>query len=267
MNHSTLLRGCLTALAVGTLLGLLRRGGPRAGGLAAAMPMTSLPALAWTCGEQGPAFAAAAAAAALLTTAMTGVFALLYAHAAPRLAPVRALGLASLPAALLAGAATAAGTCLAVAVVGSVAVLLGCRQLMPGESVASGTALAARGSSILMTAAVAGACTALIGSIAPMVPALLCGAVAAIPVMGMTMTASVHRRGGSAMVVRFLHGYLQGLWAKLAFLALLAGLLPQCPTAVAWAAAVAGSVAVVLAPCLQRRGARVPRMSRRLQWI
>jgi hypothetical protein len=52
----------------------------------------------------------------------------------------------------------------------------------------------------------------------------------------------------------------------LAFLTLLAALLPRCPTAMAWTAAVAGSLAVALAPRLLKRGARVPRLSRRLQW-
>jgi len=267
MSQSPLLRACMTALTVGILLGLLRRAGPRTGGLAAALPMTSVPALAWACADQGPNFAAAAAAAALLTTATTGVFAMLYAHAAARLAPVRALVVATLPAALLAVLATAAGSGLAVAVIGSLGVLLGCRWSMPMAPVASGSAIAARGSSVLMTATVAGVCSALIGSIAPSVPALLCGAVAAIPVIGMTTTVSVHVRGGPTMAVRFLHGYLHGLWAKVAFLALLAGLLPHWPPAVAWAAAAASGVAVVLSPDLRRLAARVPPLLGHRQWI
>ena len=267
MSHSPLLRGCLTALAVGFVLALLRRAGPRAGGLAAAMPMTSVPALAWACAEQGPAFAAAAATAALLTTALTGLVALLYAHAAPRLAPARALGAATLPVALLAALVTGAGSNpLPITVVGAVLMLLACRRLMPGAPASSGTALEVRGSNLLTTAAVAGGFAACIGWLAPSVPALLCGAVAAIPVIGLSTTVSVHSQGGSAAVVRFLHGYLQGQWAKVTFLALLASLLPSCPSAVAWVAAAAGGLAVVLAPHLLLLAARVRRLPGGLQW-
>jgi hypothetical protein len=79
------------------------------------------------------------------------------------------------------------------------------------------------------------------------VPPLVCGLVAAIPVIGMSTTVSVNRQGGAAAVVHFLHGYLQGLWARAAFLAVLAWLLPQCMPGVAWAGAVLGAVAVTLA--------------------
>jgi hypothetical protein len=51
-----------------------------------------------------------------------------------------------------------------------------------------------------------------------------------------------------------------------AFLALLAGLLPSCPSTVAWAAAGAGGVAVVLAPRLLVLAARVRRLPGGLQW-
>jgi hypothetical protein len=118
-----------------------------------------------------------------------------------------------------------------------------------------------------MTAAVAGGVTACIGSIAPSVPPVLCGAVAAIPVIGLSTTVSVHGQGGPVAVVRFLHGYLQGLWSKVAFLALLAALLPLWPPALAWAAAAAGGVAVVLVPRLQGLASRVWRLPRSLQWI
>jgi hypothetical protein len=69
------------------------------------------------------------------------------------------------------------------------------------------------------------------------------------------------------VAVRFLHGYIQGQWAKLAFLTLLAALLSRCPTTIAWAAAMAALMVVVLAPRLLRHGARVPHLSMRLKWI
>ena len=98
MPTSPWLRGCLTALAVALVLCVLRRAGPRLGGLAAAIPVTSVPALAWAAWEQGAVFAAASATAALLATGMTGLFALCYTWGARRLAPWQALVAAALPA-------------------------------------------------------------------------------------------------------------------------------------------------------------------------
>jgi len=47
MPTTSLLHAALSAAAVGLLLATLRRAGPRAAGLAAAVPINSLPALFW----------------------------------------------------------------------------------------------------------------------------------------------------------------------------------------------------------------------------
>jgi hypothetical protein len=247
MSHSLLVRGCLTALAVAIVLSLLRRAGPRVGGLAAALPMTSVPALAWASAEYGPVFAATAAVAALLTTAMTGLFALLYAHAARHWAPAHALAVATLPVLVLTAAVAQAHCSLAGALCLAIPVLLMCGRLMPAAADAVARPGARPRHDLLKTVAIAGLSTTLIGAIAPTVPPLVCGLVAAIPVIGISTTVSVHRQGGAMAVVQFLQGYLQGQWAKGAFLAVLAWSLPQCAPGIAWAAAGLGAMAVTVA--------------------
>jgi hypothetical protein len=267
MSHSLFVRSCLTALAVVIVLSLLRRAGPRLGGLAAALPVTSVPALAWAAAEHGPVFASAAAAAALLTTAMTGLFAVLYAHAARRWAPERALTVATLPVVLLTVAVAQANCDLVAALCGAILMLLVCGELLPAAPEASVRSCANRRHDLLKTAIIAGLSTSVIGLIAPTVPPVVCGLVAAIPVIGMTTTVSVHRQGGAVAVVHFLQGYLQGLWARVAFLAVLAWSLPQCAPAIAWAGAGLGAAAVTLALSGTPRTARgLSTMRRALTW-
>lgn len=64
-------KAVLSAAAVGLLLALLRRAGPRACGLAAAVPVNSMPALFWLSVDRGGAYAAATALGSLLGTALT----------------------------------------------------------------------------------------------------------------------------------------------------------------------------------------------------
>jgi hypothetical protein len=217
--------------------------------------MTSAPALAWASEEHGPAFAATAAVAALLTTAMTGLFALLYVHAARRWAPAGALIIATLPVVGLTVAVAQANCGLLAALCGAIIMLLVCGELLPVAPEASVKCCAKRRHDLLKTVAIAGLSTSVIGLIAPSVPPLVCGLLAAIPVIGMTTTVSVHRQGGAVAVVNFLQGYLRGLWAKVAFLAVLAWSLPQCAPAIAWAGAVLSAAAVTLVLCGTPRAA------------
>ena len=85
-------KAALSAAAAGLALALLRRVGPRTGGLAAAVPVTSMPALFWLSLDRGAGYAAAAAAGSLWGTfasaamAWLGAAALMH-GAAPRPAP------------------------------------------------------------------------------------------------------------------------------------------------------------------------------------
>lgn len=254
MTPSPWLRGCLTALAVALVLCVLRRAGPRFGGLAAAIPVTSVPALAWASWEQGAAFAAASATAALLATGMTGLFALRYAWAARRQAPWQALLAAALPALLLTGLVSGLGGSLVLSLTGATGILIVCGLLMPPATPAQ-PRVTHWHRELLMTMAVSGAVTALMTLIAPRVPPLLCGLVAAIPVVGMSTTVSVHAQGGSGTVTVFLRAYLQGLLAKLAFLGSLAATLPAASGPLPWLAATASGVVVIV---LLKRLASLP---------
>ena len=66
-----IVKAMLSAGAVGLLLALLRRTGPRASGLAAAVPVNSMPALFWLSIDRGAADAASAAFGSLLGTGLT----------------------------------------------------------------------------------------------------------------------------------------------------------------------------------------------------
>ena len=61
-------QAAVSAATAGLVLALLRRAGPRSGGLAAAVPVTSMPALYWLAAERGGSYAAAAAAGSLWGT-------------------------------------------------------------------------------------------------------------------------------------------------------------------------------------------------------
>ncbi len=253
MGDDPWMRGCFTALVVALVLGLLRRAGPRAGGLAAAIPVTSVPALAWMAHEQGADFAAASATAALLTTGMTGVFALIYARLARRHQAAVALMGAAAPALLLTVAVSGLGHHLTWALCGTTMLVVGCLMAMPAA-----VPVQRRGArwrrDLWLTMAVSGVVTTAISLIAPRVPALLCGMVAAIPVIGMCTTVSVHARDGSAAVTQFLVAYVHGLVAKIVFLGVLASLLPLLGAGLPWVLAAASGILALLALPLLRLG-------------
>lgn len=253
MSDNPWMRGCLTALAVALVLGLLRRVGPRAGGLAAAIPVTSVPALAWMAREQGADFAAASATAALLATGMTGVFALFYAWLARRHQAAVALIGAAVPTLLLSLAVSGLGRHLAWSLCSATLMVLCGLVAMPAAAPV-GRRITRWRRDLLLTMAVSGMVTTVITLIAPRVPALLCGMVAAIPVIGMCTTVSVHARGGSAAVTQFLEAYTRGLLAKIVFLGVLASLLPRLGAGLPWLLAAVSGIVVMLALPLLRLG-------------
>jgi hypothetical protein len=258
MSDSPWLRGCVTAMLVAIVLYVLRRAGPRCGGLAAAVPVTSVPALAWMTWERGSNFAAASATAALLTTATTGFFALLYAVGARRGSALRTLLCATGPAVALTGAVAGLASNLASALGGAVLLLAICARLLPAATTTHRRA-ARWHRDVVLTMLVSGAFTTLISLISPRVPPQLCGLVAAIPVIGMSTTVSVHVQSGHMAVVTFLRAYLQGLMSKVAFLGALAWLLPRDLGPAAWLGATMCGVAVLLALSSRRVSAlRLP---------
>jgi hypothetical protein len=81
---------------------------------------------------------------------------------------------------------------------------------------------------------------------------LFCGLVAALPVLAACATFAAHREGGATLALQVLGGYLDGMWAKAAFLAALGWAWAAGAGAWAWPAALAGASIAVLA----RRGVR-----------
>ena len=185
MTIASLAPAALSAAAVAALLWILRRSGPRAAGLAAAVPISSLPALFWLSQQHGTAFAAGAALGALAGTGLTVVLG----ASVARLTEIRhAARLARQPAA-------------------------------PGAPIRS----PGRRSATLLSVATSGAMSLLVSELARHAGPQLCGIVAAVPVVGMFATWAGWRQGGAAPMLQVVRGYLDGMAAKATFLAALAG--------------------------------------------
>ena len=71
MLFASLVKAALSAAVVGVLMAMLRHAGPRAGGLAAAVPINSMPALFWLSVEHGGGYATLAALGSLWGTGLT----------------------------------------------------------------------------------------------------------------------------------------------------------------------------------------------------
>ena len=79
---TSIAHAALSAAAVGVLLTALHRAGPRAGGLAAAVPISSIPALFWLSLERGGAYATTAVLGTLWGTGLTVLLAASFARLA-----------------------------------------------------------------------------------------------------------------------------------------------------------------------------------------
>src|SRR5262245_32359803 len=73
MLISCLAKAALSAAAVGALLTMLRHAAPRASGLAAAVPISSMPALFWLSVEHGGGYAATVALGSFWGTGLTAL--------------------------------------------------------------------------------------------------------------------------------------------------------------------------------------------------
>jgi hypothetical protein len=173
MPTDSFARAALSAAVVGLVLALLRCAGPRAGGLAAAVPVSSVPALFWLSIERGGGFAAAAAAGSLAGTAVTALLVL-------------------------------------------VAIALAQRALE--RSTASSTRRGGWRADAPVSMGAAGGMSLVVGELSRHGGPLLCGLVAAAPVVALATVAAAHRQGGAALSTLFLRGYLDGMLAKAVFL-------------------------------------------------
>lgn len=238
-----LVRGVVAGVAIGALLWVLRRGGPRFAGLLASLPVTSAPALFWLSLDYGAAAAATAAQASLYATGLTAVLALAYAHAARRWGPAASLVLA-LAVVLAAALATLpmAGTLSAVVAAVALALAVALRAL-PRLHGAAAPCRPARHQT-LVGAAVAALLTTVVLALAPRLPAQWVGLIAAIPVIGAASMVLVHRQVAPPALAAFLRAYVSGLVLKSVFLLVLAVALALLGMAAAWALAGVGVVTV-----------------------
>jgi hypothetical protein len=74
-----------------------------------------------------------------------------------------------------------------------------------------------RATTLPVTAATAGGLSAVTASFAPLLGSFGAGVVGSLPLIGGSAVLLEHRAGGAAAAVRFLRGYVDGLYGKAAF--------------------------------------------------
>lgn len=238
MFAASLVKAALSATALGVLLSLLRHAGPRAGGLAAAVPINSMPALFWLSLEHGDAFVTAAALGALWGTGLTVLLAVTFGRL-NRACPV---GLAAVLAWLATGTVAALTWNLPAAAVAATALCLLASlvgQPAPARPPNGPRLRTASRSAAWWSMAVAGAMSLLVAELSRHVGPQYCGLVAAIPVVGMCALFAGYRQGGAPGMFGVLSGYLDGMAAKAAFLGALASAWAAGAGAWAWPTALA----------------------------
>lgn len=253
MATDALVRAALSAASIGLLLTLLRRVGPRAGGLAAALPISSTPALFWLWREQGADYAARAALGSLWATGLASLLALAFARLALIAPPGRAawvawLGIGTVAALTWSWPAAVPG----VAVALSGMAILAARAALPRQPVDADVP-ARRPDPIWTTVGMAAAMSFTVSLLARHGQPQTCGLIAAVPVVGMVAARAGWRRGGIPLMLQVLSGYVEGMLAKAVFLGTLCAACAAQAGAAAWPMALAvAAVALVV----QRRLAR-----------
>jgi hypothetical protein len=246
MLAACLAKAALSAAVVGVILATLRQAGPRVGGLAAAVPINSVPALFWLSVEQGSGgYAPTAALGSLWGTGLAAVLGLTFA----RTALVCHAAVAALLAWLTVGTLGALiwvlpSTLVPVVALALVAIPIGpaaLPHLPTGPRPRCDTRAAA-----LLSMAVAGAMSLLVSALSRHGNPQFCGLVAAIPVVGMAALYAGYRQGGAPLMLRVLRGYFDGLLAKAVFLGTLASAWMAGAGLWAWPLALAGAVVVLL---------------------
>jgi len=253
MSMNPIAHAAMSAAAVGVLLSALHRAGPRAGGLAAAVPINSIPALFWLSLERGGGYATTAALGTLWGTGLTVLLGASFARLA--------LAWHAVPAGLVAwlaigGLATVTWAVPAVPTVAAAltacAILFGLAALPRLPASDSNRRSGKRGGPLL-SMATAGAMSLLVSALSRHSAPQFCGLVAAMPLVGMFAMVASYRQGGSPLMLRVLGGYLDGMAAKAAFLGALGAAWALGAGAWAWPTGRAAAACVLLAQHLWRR--------------
>ncbi|HEY2188055.1 MAG TPA: hypothetical protein VGH48_05780 [Caldimonas sp.] len=259
MPTESLAHAALSAAAVGVLLTTLRRAGPRAGGLAAAVPINSIPVLFWLSLEHGGAYATSAVLGTLWGTGLTVLLGATFARLASALTAARAALVAWLAIALLATLTWELPTMPATAAVLAMCAVVFGRAAFPRLTSSAANRHAGKHDATLLSMATAGAMALLVSELSRHSGPQFCGLVAAIPLVGTFATYAGYRQGGTSLMLRVLGGYLDGMAAKAAFLAALGAAWALGAGSWAWWIALAAAAVALLAQQrLQRRESRPP---------
>ena len=235
MPITSLAHAALSAAAVGVLLATLRRAGPRAAGLAAAVPISSLPALFWLSVERGGGYATHAALGSLWGTGLTVLLGAGFARAALVVHAGWAATFAWLATVALAAATWQLATLPAAAALLALAAVVVGRAATPRAPAHDGERRGNARDATLLAMATAGAMSLVVSELSRRSAPQFCGLIAAIPVLGMFTTCAGYRQGGAPRMLRVLAGYLDGMAAKAAFLAALGAAWALDVGASAWA--------------------------------
>lgn len=240
----------LKLLLVPTFLGLLsvagKRWGPSMAGWLAGLPVVTGPILFFLAMEHGAAFASNAASSALSAVLASVAFSVAYSHAAWRLSWPPSLLLALLA---WGGAAMCLSTLAASAILSLVISLLtltAAPRLFP----VAGTTLSSRpltAQELFCRMFAGAALTVAVTLVAGAVGDQWSGLLAVFPILGIVLAVFSHRSQGSAFAAALLRAMAKGLYSFVAFCFTLAVGLPRTSIPVAFAAAVAASLAVQLA--------------------
>nr|HET7858191.1 hypothetical protein [Caldimonas sp.] len=234
MPITSLAHAALSAAAVGILLATLRRAGPRAAGLAAAVPINSMPALFWLSLEHGGGYATHAVLGTLWGTGLTVLLGAGFARAALVVHAGWAATFAWLATAALAAATWQLATLPAAAAFLALAAVVVGRAATPRVPVHGGERRGNARDVTLVAMATAAAMSLVVTELSRRSAPHFCGLVAAIPVIGMFATCAGYRQGGAPRMLRVLGGYLDGMAAKAAFLAALGAAWAIDAGAAAW---------------------------------
>ena len=243
--------GLLTSAFVGLLMFLLARLGPRASGFGAALQLFSVPVLLLLSLEQDGSFAASAAEASLWVTTLVALAVQAYGWVSLRLRTSLAVLLAALLTLLC--AALSAGWARLPAVTLALTALLAAAPLPRPLSTSTARPDPHR-IELWLAIGFAGATAALVDWLGPRAGPAWSGVIPALPIVGLCGLWASHARGGVLTQNSFLRGYMDGMFAKAAFLAVAALALRAGFGVSALAfALVAGVLAMFLQNGLRRR--------------
>ena len=216
-------------------------------GLAAAIPINSVPALFWLSMEHGSAYTASAVLGTLWGTGLTVLLGGAFARLASTLDPARAGLLAWFAVGALALTTSSLPSAPAAAAAATLCALVLGRAALPLEAACDSTPRADARRGCLLSMVAAGAMSLLVSALSRYSGPQLCGLAAAIPVVGMFALHAGYRRGGAPLMLRVLRGYLDGMVAKAAFLGALGCAWLAGAGAWGWVIAVACSACTLLA--------------------